>query len=194
MKFTAPPLGKGKRAALEKTKNWLANLLSDLQTKKARLDELDSALQEAQLRKNRSEKDAALKPDAALALAGAEAQLSRLAPQVNELHMALQQQTEVALRQANTVRSIDVREVLYAPFIEQLNAAVATALRPFFDADWAKHYARQVMQSSNQWRQIMFYLNRSPVVSTELDVAKREINALVSDIEKILAGGTLIEA
>jgi hypothetical protein len=193
MKLKAPSLSPGNRVALERTMKWLTNLVTDLETRKAQLDKLDSALQEAELRKNQSEKDAALNPEAALALAGAEAQLSRLAPQVKQLRLSVEGQTEVALRQANTVRSNDLRELLFGPVIEQLQTIMTTAISPFFDADWAKHYARQIMQSSNPYRQIMFYLNRPPVVTTELDAAKLEINAVVGEIENILAGGTLLE-
>lgn len=193
MKLKSPSLSPGKRAALERTLKWLTNLVTDLDSRKAHLDELEATLEEAKLRKVRSEKDAALDHDAALALAGAAVQISRLAPQVEQLRQAFEKQTQIALQQANTVRSNDLRELLFGPIVEQLNTTVATAISPFFDADWAKHYARQIMQHSNPYRQIMFYLNSAPVVTTELDAAKHAINAVVGQIEKILAGGTLLE-
>jgi len=193
MKLKAPSLSPGKRAALERTLKWLISLVTDLETRKAHLEKLDSALQEAELRKNKSEKNAGLNPDAALALAGAEAQLSRLAPQVKELHLALEAQTEVATRQAHAVRNNDLRELIFGALLEQLQTSVATAISPFFDANEARHYAKQIMQWSGTHRQIMFYLNRPPVVTTEVNAAKKEINAVVGEIEKILAGGTLLE-
>jgi exonuclease VII small subunit len=193
MKLKAPSLSTGKRAALERTLKWLINVVTDLETRKAQLDELNSALQEAQQRKKQSEKNAAVNSDAALALAGVEAQLSRLSPQVQQLRADLLGRTEVACRQANTVRGNDLRELLAGPLIDHLHTSMTTVISPFFDADWARHYARQIMQSSNQWRQIMFYLNRPPVITTEFSAAMGELNALVSEIEKILAGGTLLE-
>jgi chromosome segregation ATPase len=194
MKLKAPPLSPGQRDALERTAKLLSNLVTDLETRKASLNELDSALREAQSRKQQFEKDAARSSDAALSLAGAEAQLSRLAPQVEQARVSLEKQTESAIRWANSVRGKEVRELLYGHLIEQLNTSVAAAISPFFDADWARHYARVIMQHSKPWGQIMSYLNPPSIVTTEPDAAKREINALVGEIEKILAGETLLEA
>jgi hypothetical protein len=50
------------------------------------------------------------------------------------------------------------------------------------------------MERSNQYRALSFYLNRPPISAIEFEDAKREINALVSEIEKILTGETLLEA
>ena len=41
----------------------------------------------------------------------------------------------------------------------------------------AKHYANEIMQRSDQYRQVMFWLNRSPVVSAEFTETKREIDS-----------------
>ena len=194
MKFKAPTLTKGKRDTLERTTKWLLNLVSELDTKKARLDELNLALVAAESRKNLSEKDASLNPDSALALAGAEAQLSRLAPQVKQLQQSLEKGTATAIHQVNLVRSTEVRELLAGPMLEQLQTSVATALSPFFAADWARQHARQIMQHNcPQYHQVMFYLNRPPIGALEFDAAKREIAACVGELTKILAGGTILE-
>jgi hypothetical protein len=194
MKLKAPSLSPGKRAALERTLEWLISLRSELDPPKARLDELRLLLREAESRKTAAEKDAAVNPDAALALAGADSQLSRLAPQVKQLQRSLEQQTATAMKQVNHVRGTELRELLFGPLIEQLFANIATAISPFFADSWARQHARNIAQQEcPQYRQIMFYLNLPPITAIEFDDAKREINTLVGEIKKILAGGTLLE-
>jgi exonuclease VII large subunit len=194
MKFKAPPLTLGKRATLERTTAWLLNLASDLDTQKASLDKLTRALEAAESRKVQSEKDAALNSDAALALAGAEAQLSRLAPQVKQLQQSLERQTETAISQVNLVKSTDLRDLLFGPLVEQLRSTIAAAISPFFAADWAKQHANQIMQHNcPQYAQVMRYLNQTLPVTEEFEDAKHAIDALVGELNQILAGGTLIE-
>jgi chromosome segregation ATPase len=195
LKLKAPSLSTGKRAALEKTAKWLINLLTDLETRKALVEDLNQALREAESRKNQFEKSAARNSDAAAALAGAETQLSRLAPEVKQAQESLENKTVIAIRQVNLVRSSELRELLFGPLTDQLRTAIATAIAPFFAPDWARQNANQIMQHQcNPYGHLMFYLNRQPSVTTDFDTAKREINALVSEIETILAGGTLLEA
>lgn len=194
MKIKAPSLSPGKRSALERTLKKLMNLGSELDPPKARLDELRLVLSKAESRKAESKKGAALSSDAAMALAGAEAQLSQLAPQVMELQRAVERQIATAIQQVNNVRRTEVRELLFGPFIEQLKMSIADSLKPFFDdADWATHYAGQIMQWSNSYNRLTSYLNRPPTDTIEFDGAKREIDALVEEIENILAGKTLLE-
>ena len=192
--FKAPTLTSGKRAMLEKTAQWIKKLGSDLDAPKARLDAQNLALAEAQSRRADYEKDAALNSDAALALAGVEAQLSRLAPQVKQLQQSLERQTATAIHQANLVRSTEVRELLSGPLLEQLRDTIAAAISPFSSADWAKQHANQIMQHNcPQYQQIMFWINRPPIAAVEFENAKREIDAFVGELNKILAGETLIE-
>ena len=194
MTFKAPTLTAGQRTTFKRTKEWLINLMREIETKKTRLGELNLALAEAKSRKDKSEKDAALKPEAALTLAGAESQLSRLAPEVERLQKSLGNDTETATRQASLVRSTEVRELLFGPLIEQLLTTIAAAISPFYADGWARQFAKQLIERTDQYRQIMFYLDRPPVVTNEFEDAKREINALVVEIDQILAGGTLLEA
>jgi hypothetical protein len=193
MNFKAPSLTTGKRASLQRTKEWLTDLLTDLESKKSRLDELNTALDAAESSKQQLEKDAALSPDAALKLAGVEAQLSRLAPEVEQLHESLERDTYTALHQVNLVRSQDVRELLVGPLIEQVVSSLASDLSRSFGPE-ATQYAKQIMDRSIQYRQVMFYLNRPPIGMAEFEDAKREINAMVGELRRILAGQTLIEA
>jgi hypothetical protein len=194
MKFKAPTLSSGKRVTFQRTTKWLLDLKENLETEKARLDELTLSLEKTESRKAQSETDAALNPDAALALAGAEAQLSRLAPQVKQLQQSLERQTATAIHQANLVWSTEVRELLFGPLVEQLVESVTTAISPFFPADWARQHARQIMQHNClQYHQVMCYLNRPPIAAVEFEDAKRAIASLVDELNLILAGGTLIE-
>jgi hypothetical protein len=194
MKFKAPTLTKGKRVTLQRTAEWLRDLKENLETEKARLDELTLSLEKAESRKAQSETDAALNPDAALALAGAEAQLSRLAPQVKQLQQSLERQTATAIHQANLIWSTEVRELLFGPLVEQLVESIATAISPFFPADWARQHTRQIMQTNcPQYHQVMLYTNRPPIAAVEFEDAKRAIASLVDELNLILAGGTLIE-
>jgi hypothetical protein len=194
MKFDAPTLTSGKRATLERTTKWLLNITSDLETRKARLDELSLVLRETESRKTQSEKDAALSPDAALALAVAEAQLSRLAPEVKQLQQSLEKQTATAIHQVNLVRSTEVRELLYGPLTEHLIASVEAAITPFFSDGWARQVAKQLVERTNQYRQLSFFLNRPPIALVEFGDAKREINAFIGELKQILAGETIFEA
>lgn len=195
MKFKASTLTQGKRATFERTTKWLIDLSRGLQEKQSRLDELSLAFKEAESRKNQFEQDAAFNQDAALNLAGAEAQLSRLAQEIRQLQQSLERETAAALRQVNTVRSSELRELLFGPLTEQLRTQITAAISPFFVPDWARHHANQIMQHHcTQYRQIVFYLNRPPVTSTEFTDAKSAIDALVGELKQILAGETLIEA
>jgi hypothetical protein len=195
MKFKAPTLTAGKRATFERTAKWLLNLASDLETKKAHVDKLTLALEEAESRKAQAEKDAALNSDSALAIAGAEAQLSRLAPQVKQQQQSLEKQTATAIHQVNLVRSTEVRELLFGPLLDELTASVATAIGPFFPPDWARQHARNIIQlNCLQYRDLIFYLNRPPIKAVEFEDAKREITAFVGELNQILSGETLLEA
>jgi hypothetical protein len=194
MKFTAPILTPAKSAALQRTKAWLINLMSDLESKESRLDELNIALASAQARQAAAEKNAAVDPDAALALAGAEAQLSRLAPEVKRLQECLQRDAHTGTHQASLVRTTEVRELIFGHLVEQLNAKMTDAISPFFAPDWARQHARRIMQESNPWRRLMFYANRKPVVTDDLAAAKQEIKTVVDEVTQILAGETLFEA
>ena len=193
--FKAPTLTPGKRSMLERTAEWIKKLASDLEAPKARLDELDLALAKAQARKVKYEKDAALNPDAALQLTGAEAQISRLSPQVASLRKSLERQTETAIQQVNITRSTDVRELLFGPLLDQLVASIEAAISPFFADGWARQHARNIAQHNcPQYRALMFYLNRPPITLVEFEDAKREITAFGGEIQKILAGETIFEA
>ena len=189
MKFNAPTLTAGKRATFKRTKEWLIDLRSELEKKRAHLDKLNLALEEAESRKARFGQDAALNPDAAIGLAGAEAQLSRLANEINQLQQTLERESATAIRQVNLVRSSEVRELLLGPFQEQIIDSIAAAIGPFYDAGWARQYAKGMFERSNQYRQVSFYLNRPPaIITAEFEDAKREIDALVDQLEQILAG------
>jgi hypothetical protein len=194
-KFKAPTLTAENRSKLERRETFLINLGRALKDKKARLDELNLTLQEVEARKRRFEQDAARDPDAALNLAGAEAQTSRLAPEIKQLQESLKSDAMTAVRQVNGVWNTEVRELLYGPLVEQqLQTSIFTAISPFFDADWGRHYARQIMQSSNPYRALMFYLNRPLTVSDDFEHAKSAIDALANELKQILGGETLIEA
>jgi hypothetical protein len=194
MKIKAPNLTPGKRATLERTKEWLIDILEELTAKKARLDELIVVFEEAESRKHQFERDAALDPDAALNLVGAEAQLSRLQPEINGLEKSLERETATAARQSNLVRSSELRELLFGPMITEIRGSLEAAIRPFCLDGWEKTYAGQIIERTKQFRQMMFFLGPPPLPTGEFDDVKPGIEKLIGDLAKILAGETLIEA
>jgi hypothetical protein len=193
MKLNVQTLAPGKRATLERIQKWMSNIATDLDAKKTHLDEMTLALKAAESSKDNSEKDAALNPDAALALAGTEVQITRLAPQVKHLQTSLEKDTATAIHQVNLARSTEVREVISGPLIEQLLAKITAALSPFLSDGWDRQGALQIMERTNQYRAISFFINRPPIAVADFDDAKREISAFVGEINRILAGGTVLE-
>jgi hypothetical protein len=193
MKLNLTTLTPGKRATLERIQKWMSNIATDLDAKKRHLDEMTLALETAESSKDNSEKDAALNPDAALALAGVEAQLSRLAPQVKHLQTSLEKETATAIHQVNLARSTEVRELLSGPLIEQLLAKITAALSPFLSDGWDRQGAKQILERTNQYRTISFFLNRPPIAVADFEDAIREINAFVGELNRILASETVLE-
>lgn len=192
MKLKAPNLTPGKLQTLTKTKTWLEKLRDDLVAKQKETEDLSARLRAVEVRRSELSAKAALEPDSAVQLAGADQQIAHLTPIVRQKQGLLARSITAAGDSIGSVRSGDIKNSLLETLYEQVNAEFAGALRPFFFKSELENVVRAVATDSPIWDAVLSYLNRRSPLVPDAPTAIKWLSATAEEIGEILDGDTII--